>query len=152
MPETDTLKDCPFCKSPDGYVKSREHPKGFGGYERAWFVFCPSCGCEGPWTKSGPGAIHAWNRRGEPVLKPCPFCGGKATYGAVCGGESHAYAGCGSCKVFFKTPTQAPEKPGGMSKFAIEGWNRRVAPAGEPSPSSPAATAGDPAGSEGGAA
>jgi Lar family restriction alleviation protein len=51
---------CPFCGSAVGIVEAMSPGNG-GGLQ--WFVLCPSCGCEGPWTKSETSALAAWSRR-----------------------------------------------------------------------------------------
>lgn len=60
-------------------------------------------------------------------LKPCPFCGGKVTYGvAWCGPAGRATAGCQRCKIFAHATAVAPETPGGSARDAIAAWNRRA--------------------------
>ena len=61
----------------------------------------------------------------ERVLKPCPFCGGKAELSSVrVGGKDASYVYCKRCgsrgEYFWVNPKYA-----GVEK-SIEAWNRRV--------------------------
>lgn len=72
-------------------------------------------------------------------LKPCPFCGGEATFSGyyMDGNASHHYAmcGCAKCDIFFyaKPPNAYYSYEFGEQKhideanrIVIEAWNRRV--------------------------
>lgn len=52
---------CPFCG--DGRIEVRDVPHGDGSDDRDHFCFCPSCACEGPWSKVAGGAVRQWNMR-----------------------------------------------------------------------------------------
>ena len=71
----------------------------------------------------------------EPELKPCPFCGGEATYGGVWGPQDYAYAGCMSCRIFARTKPLPSGSSGGYAALAVVAWNRRIA--SPPPPATP---------------
>lgn len=64
MTETETpaptareLVECPFCESDDLTVD--------GGDDRASWVTCENCGCEGPFHRTEAEALRLWNARAE---------------------------------------------------------------------------------------
>ena len=56
-------------------------------------------------------------------LKPCPFCGGKASYVYS---EPYNAVKCRKCKTWGKTVVDRYEQQDGKAK-AIKAWNRRAA-------------------------
>lgn len=61
------LKPCPFCAAHDGHVT--RHDRGVEEHRKTW-VYCGTCGAEGPPAKSLDKAIERWNSatrlEGEP--------------------------------------------------------------------------------------
>jgi Lar family restriction alleviation protein len=67
-------------------------------------------------------------KRPRPVtLKACPFCGGKAKYAVVEGGENDGghFIYCASCEVSTRLwfPIKDP-----VERIVTEAWNRRSRP------------------------
>jgi len=55
---------CPFCKE----SRSEDLDRTYGlsvGRTRRWWVFCLTCGAEGPLAKTRKAAIAAWNTRAD---------------------------------------------------------------------------------------
>lgn len=140
MPETDTLVHCPFYGCTRAEIASCPH-----GTETAYFVRCLGCAAEGPWAKTEAGAIAAWNRRpSRPLIT--------AVVSERSGGEGRWW--------FFRDDSKAARfMKACRESLGLTAWidkprdgdDESTWPVGELSPSSPAATEGDPAGSEGGA-
>lgn len=57
----DELKPCPFCGG-KGYEEKRQHLPP-DKYEWAYYIYCNSCGCEGPWSVNKGHARWLWNHR-----------------------------------------------------------------------------------------
>ena|SRR5579859_3361189 len=59
------MKPCPFCTQTRVRVDRllRDGCKDGEPDAYAYYVFCPSCGCQGPWVKNPSGAERLWNMR-----------------------------------------------------------------------------------------
>lgn len=54
------LPACPFCGGM-GDLRDTHH----GGEERAYYIVCISCACQGPWAKTPGNAVRFWCMRTE---------------------------------------------------------------------------------------
>ena len=71
------MKPCPFCGGNNVVVRQFVHvPESLlddampDADRYAWVVTCSGCAADGPWRKSEPAAVYAWNRRPDPSMTP----------------------------------------------------------------------------------
>ena len=99
------------------------------------YNFCPKCGADMRSQVTKESNSCDVEIISDPLLEPCPFCGGKATYNSEVHiepviDENGAYVdadtfyfestGCPACHIYFNNTDDEPEGS------TIEMWNKRV--------------------------